>query len=554
MTLDGPDGMKKFLGILLLMLIARGLRGAPLTRTIVVFPFVNQSSRPDLDWISEGFSAALSNRLSGSNRFVLGRRERAAAYEEMGLNENSPTTLASVYKVAEKLGVDWAVLGSFDLQANQMTARARVLDVRELKLSPPVEAAGVLADLDDLETDLAWRLLAQHDSTFTVGKEEDFRRQFPETRLDAFENYIRGVLSADPQARERYLLEADRRDPADHRAAFELGRLYFDQKNYSQSVQWLQKVAPVDRTYLEAQFLLGVSDYFLGHDQAAEKDFATVASRMPLNEVYNNLGVVAYHARHYEDALQDFDRAARSDGANAQVSFNRGVCLWALQKYPEASLALKSVLAVDSEDSEAHLLMADTLFKLGDPAGAAEERKWLAAHGGSSMLPAGLTPATSPQPRIMKNYDGQAYQLLALTIQNGFEAKVLQLPPARHAAAHITRARGFINGGRPSEAEADLEEAVALDPSNNEAHLLLARVYEGEGRHKDAAAQLEVSVRLDNSVAAQIWLAEIYLAQGLHDQALDHAKAALALEPSNQSATQIVRAIQEHTSGSRSTP
>ncbi|HET7841117.1 MAG TPA: hypothetical protein VFM21_05900, partial [Terriglobia bacterium] len=213
--------MKKFLSILFLVFIARDLHGAPLTRTIVVFPFVNQSSRPDLGWISEGFSVALSNRLSGSDRFVLGRREREAAYEELGLNETSPATLAGVYKVAEKLGVDWAVVGSFDLRANQMTARARLLDVRGLKLSSPVEAAGVLADLDDLETDLAWRLLAQHDSTFTVGKEEDFRRQFPEIRLDSYENYIRGILAANPQDRERYLLEADRRDPADHRAAFE---------------------------------------------------------------------------------------------------------------------------------------------------------------------------------------------------------------------------------------------------------------------------------------------------------------------------------------------
>ncbi len=546
--------MKKFLVILFLTFIARDLRGAPLTRTIVVFPFVNQSSRPDLAWMSEGFAIALSRRLSGPDRYVLGRRERQAAFEELGLNEASPTTMASAYKVAATLGVDWAVVGSFNLEAKQMTARARLLDMRNLKLSAPVEAAGELADLVDLETSLAWRMLAQHDPTFTVGKEEDFRRQFPDVRLDAFESYVRGIMATDPDTRARFLAEADRRNPADHRAAFELGRFYFDQKNYSQGMFWLRKLVPSDRQYLESLFLRGVSEYFLGHDKEAAKDFSAVASERPLSEAYNNLGVVEYHGGNYAAALENFDRLAQGDGSNGGFSFNRGVCWWSLKKYPEAAAALKVALDHDSEDSEARLLLADTLVKLGDMAGAEEQWKWLAGHGGSSSLPSALTPETSPQPRVMKNYDGPAYELLALAVRNSFEAKVSRLPPAEHAAAHVARAREFINADRPAEAETDLEEAATLAPTNNEAHLLLARVYEAEGRHRDSAAQLELSLRLDNSAAAQVWLAEIYLAQGLQNQALEHARAAQALEPANSSAGQIIQEIQQHGSDSRSKP
>jgi tetratricopeptide (TPR) repeat protein len=546
--------MKKFLGILFLMLIALDVRGAPLTRTIVVFPFVNQSTRPDLTWMSEGFAEALSRRLSGPNRFVLGRRQRLAAYDELGLSQSSPATLASIYKAAEKLGVEWAVVGTYNLEANQLKARARLFDVRDLKLSSPIEAAGELADLVDIETNLAWRLLAEHDPTFTVGKADDFRRQFPEVRLDAFESYIRGILAADSETRQRYFIEADRRNPADHRAAFELGRLYFDQKDYSQSVMWLHKIVPTDRHYSESLYLLGVAEYFMGHDKEAAKDFAAVASALPLNEVYNNLGVVKYRSGQYAEALVDFDRAVQREGSNGQFAFNRGVGLWSLKEYPQAAAALKAALASDSEDAEAHLLLADTLVRLGDSAGADAEKKWLETHGGSASLPTGLTPDTAPQPRVMKSYDGQALQLQEIKARNAFEAKVSNLPPPEHAAAHIERARGFINSGRPEEAGADLEEAVSLSPSNNEAHLLLARVYETEGRHGDAAAQLEISLRLDNSASAQLWLAKIYLAEGRHDQALEHAQAALALEPANQSAGQIVREIQSSASSTRSRP
>jgi tetratricopeptide (TPR) repeat protein len=546
--------MKKISGILIWLLLAGNLSGAPLTRTIVVFPFVNQTARADLAWMSEGFAVALSRRLAGPYRFVLGRRERNTACEDGGLSAGTPLTLASLYKVAETLGVDWAVVGSFNVEAKQLTVQAQILDARDLRLFTPVVATGEMADLVDLEAQLAWRLLAAHDPTFTVGKEEDFRRQFPEVRLDAFESYIRGILAGDTDTRIQFLTESDRRNPADHRAALELGRTYFDEKDYARSVLWLRKLAPSDDHYTESLFRLGVCEYFLGHDAEAAKDFNQVARQLPLNEVYNNLGVVEYHTGHFEDAIEDFNRAHRGDATNSQFSFNRGACLWSLKKYPEAAKALKDALGADDEDPEAHLLLADTLAKLGDAAGAQAEKKWLADHGSPPAPASSLTADYSPQPRLMKNYDGRAFRLLALTIRNALEAKLSQEPPARHAAAHISRSRKLIDEGNYTEAEQDLTEAISLAPANNEAHLLLAQVYEAEGRHADAAAELETSLKLDNNAGAQLWLARIDLSLGRTGQAQEHGKAALALEPSNQDAAQLVREIQDHTSAPGSKP
>jgi tetratricopeptide (TPR) repeat protein len=546
--------MKEISGILILLLIAGDLSGAPLIRTIVVFPFVNQSARTDLAWMSEGFAVSLARRLSGPSRFVLRRRERNAAYEDLGLVEGTPLTLASEYRVAGTMGVDWAVVGRFNVQGNQLTAQAQLLDMRNLKLFTPVAATGEMADLVDLETQLAWRLLAAHDPTFTVGKEEDFRRQFPEVRLDAFENYIRGILAANADTRVQFLTESDRRNPADHRAAFELGRLYFDQKDYAKSVLWLHRLTPSDDDYLESLFRLGVSEYLLGHGTDAAKDFAQVAGQIPLNEVYNNLGVVQYHGEHFVAALENFERAHRGDPTNGQFSFNRGACLWSLKKYPEAIKALESALAADDDDAEAHGLLADTFAKLRDFAGTEREKRWLAEHEGSSASAPGLTADYSPQPRLTKNYDGRAFRLLALTIRNALEAKLSKEPPARHAAAHIARSRKFINEGNYREAEKDLAEAIRLAPGNNEAHLLMAQVYEAESRHGDAAAELETSLALDNNVGAQLWLARIYLTLGRLAQAQEHGREALMLDPANQDAQRLVREIQERASASGSKP
>ncbi|HLI35132.1 MAG TPA: hypothetical protein VKW70_08815, partial [Terriglobia bacterium] len=103
--------MKKIVSLLFLLLSACALNAAPPTRTIIVFPFENRSSNSDLGWMSEAFAEVLSWRLAGSHRFVLGRQELNTAYRQLGAPPGATLTLASEYKIAQTLGVDWAVVG-----------------------------------------------------------------------------------------------------------------------------------------------------------------------------------------------------------------------------------------------------------------------------------------------------------------------------------------------------------------------------------------------------------------------------------------------------------
>ncbi len=524
----------------------------PETRTVLVFPFENQTKRSDLSWISEGFAEILSSRLAGSNRFVLGREERNAAYEQLGVPPETPLTLASEYKVAEILGVDWAVVGSFTVDGKRLTARARLLDVRRLKLTPTLEATGELAELVDLQTQLAWRLLATQDPDFTVGKEEDFGRRFPEVRLDAFENYIRGILAADTTSRVNFLREADRLNPADHEAALELGRYYFDQKDYANSAKWLRKLGKPEPPYLEPLFLLGVDEFFLGHEAEAEEAFATLAARIPLNEVSNNLGVMEARRGRHAEALASFERAYQGDPTDSDFCFNRGACLWYLKRYDEAAQYLMEALRANDEDPEAHTLLALVLGKLGNSEGQHRELEWLADHEGNSM--AGVAEDFLPQARLKKHYDGRAFRLLALTVHNALEERLRGEPAAQHGDVHLTQGKKFLAEGRFPEAERELTEAVALLPRDSEAHLTLGRAYELQGRHREAAAELETSLKLRNSVMAHLWLAHAYLSLDQPEAARDQGQAALSLDPGNRYAKLLIDQIRERTPASEKKP
>jgi tetratricopeptide (TPR) repeat protein len=544
--------MRKALRLLLLLLIPWRVASASEVHAVLVFPFENQSSRADLNWVSESFAETLSSRLSGPGFYVLGRGERNGAYDQLGIPAGIPLTVASEYKAAQTLGVDWAVLGKFNVEGDRLSASARLLDLRQLKLSPAIEVGGELADLVDLQTRLVWRLMASYDPNFTVGTEEDFERKFPEVRLDAFENYIRGVLATDDPTRIHFFLESDRLAPADHRAAFALGQLYFAQKDYANSAKWLRKLAPDDPDYLESLFFFGVDEFFLGHYPSSEGAFERIGKEIPLDEVANNAGVLAARGGRYAEALADFERAFKSDPTDGDFCFNRGVTLWNLRRYNEAAKSLEEAIRLNDNDSEAHTLLAVVSGKLGDAAGERTQLEWLGRH--EVGLEAGLSRDVLPQPRLKKNFDGRAFRLLSLTVHNALEERLAGMPADEHAAVHKSRGARFVNEGRLSEAERELAEATSLVPGDRDARMSLAQVLEAEGKHQEAAGEYQIALKLQDSFAGHIGLARVYISLGRPEQAHQEVEAALKLDPGSQEAQELVLQILSHPSAAKKVP
>lgn len=544
--------MKKAPGILVLLLVVGNLWGAVSPRSVLVFPFENKSGRADLSWISEGFAEVLASRMAAPDRIVLGRHERDAACRQLTIPTAAPLALASMFKVAETLGADWAITGSFNVEGNRLTARAQLLDARKMKLAPALEASGELADLADLQTRLAWRMLATQDPSFTVGKEEDFQKLFPVIRLDAFENYIRGILATDSESRVRFLTEADRLYPADRRAALELGRHYFDAKDYESSSRWLRKIDYKDPNYLESLFILGVDEFFLGHDAAAEKAFGELSEQIPLNEVWNNLGVLRARHKRYEDAMSAFEGALKGDSTDPVFNLNLGVCLSFLKRPQEATQYLEEALRLAPDDPEIHLLLAEAFTAAGNVEGKEREVRWLAAFGDTAAPDA--SPDLLPHLRLKKNYDGRAYRLLLLATRNALEEHLQRVPVARHAEIHVIRGREFLADRRLREAEYELREALALVPNDTEAHLTLAQVYQAAGRHQEAAAEIEQALRLKDSVTARVLLARVYLSMDQPEAARAQGRAALAMDPTNREAQMLMARIPQAASAGGKRP
>jgi tetratricopeptide (TPR) repeat protein len=360
-------------------------------------------------------------------------------------------------------------------------------------------------------------------------------------------------LTTDAKARVKFLLEADQLDPANHRAAFQLGRWYFDRKDYAESEKWLTKVVAGDGDYLESLFLRGVDAYFLGHEAAAEKEFTLLAQQIPLNEVVNNVGVMMERRGRHEEALQNFQRAAEADPSDADFAFNAAVCLWYLKRYGDAAKYLAQALSLNDDDEAAHGLLALVDQKLGDAVGERREQQWLAQHEADSEAQGASAPRPEiiPQTRLKKHYDGRAFGLLALAVRNALEAHLSTLPPAEHAEVHLTQGQKFLNENRLAEAERELTEAISLAPDSSVAHLTLGEVYELENRHRDAASELETALQIKNDLTAHVWLARVDLALNQTQAARRESQAALDLDPHNRYAERVMEQVRGRETGKK---
>lgn len=333
--------------------------------TYVVLPFGNAALDKSLDWIGESIADDVSEALTGEG-FVTPRRvDRVEVYHRLSLRSYARLSKASVIKIGEELDAEHVIYGEFDVKPavgggtnktrGTLQITGRVLDLRLLKQGPEFQETGALEELALLQNHFAWQTLRVFKPN---GVPEDvFRQRHPAVRVDAVENYIRGLLAANADEKHRLFSQAARLDPKYTLPLVQLGLLDWKKKDYRSAADLFQKIPENDAHYREAEFYLGLCRYQQGDFAGAQKAFQIVAQMVPLNEVWNNLGAAASR-RNQTEALENFRKALEGDGRDPAYLFNVGYLLWKQDKFDEAAEKFRAVLDQDPADSVAGALLA----------------------------------------------------------------------------------------------------------------------------------------------------------------------------------------------------
>ncbi len=519
---------------LLMLLLTAGARGT----TCLILPFENETRNASLEWIGESFVESLAERLVGPRLLVVSREERGAAFDMLGIPAVIVLSRATVIKVAETLDADYVIIGQYKLaDEKRLQVSAQLLEMRPPQIRLKVDESGLLAELLEVQERVA----------------EAVARQLPEApaaspsrhrlRLDAWENYVRGLTASTRALQLKQLREAVRLEPALGRASLELGKLYAEDHDYATAVLWLSKLKSDEPNYLEARFLLGICHFFLEDYERAEAAFQAVAQQLPLSEIYSNLGA-AQSRRNRRSAVENLRKAAEGDPADPDYQFNLGYWYWKNGQYAAAARRLRLALERRPNDGEARALLARSLERSGNPAEAARERELLARNPAATRFTDLSDDIFADLERIKRHYPEASFRHLQLTLETLTEESLSRLPAAEHARVHLERGRELFREQSDAEALNQLEEAARLDASLAEAHLLLARLHERGGRKEQAIREAEAALGLEKSADAHLLLAKIYLEQNKLAAAREQALGALRVDPNNVAARSVLKTVE----------
>ena len=129
----------------------------PATLNLVI-PFDNESGEPRIYWLSEGSAVLLTDDLGALGVPVIRREDRLRAFERLRVPPVATLSHATVIRLGQVVGAAQVVIGSFELDGQTLTVRARTIRLDTGRMSAELIERGPLNDLLGIYERLARRI------------------------------------------------------------------------------------------------------------------------------------------------------------------------------------------------------------------------------------------------------------------------------------------------------------------------------------------------------------------------------------------------------------
>jgi tetratricopeptide (TPR) repeat protein len=516
---------------------------------VLVVPFDNVERDLRVHWIGEASAVLLADALNARGMGAFSRTERLRAFEQLHLPATGSLSRATLLRVGHMVGAAELMLGRFRLDDEELTVTVQSVRLDVGRLQPDVTETAPLTELFDLFDRLAQRV-SQVAPAGGLGASD------PRPPLEAFENYVKGLVAESPATQASFLETAIRQFRGYDRARLALWQLRTDQGDHAGALAAARDIPPESRFDRRGRFAAAISLLELErYDEAFETfqllvDDAPVpplgSGAKPAGSLYNNLGVIQLRrGGSAEKGLASYflTHAADADPGDADFLFNLGYA-YMLEKDPKAAIYwLREALRRNPADAEAHLVLAAALQATGSTVEAARERAL--AHRLSPVseelekqAAARKLPVPAGLGRVRMEIDTprslRPEQAIVTTAQRE------QRDVARF---HLEQGRRHFQREEDREAMVELRRAVYLSPYEAEAHLLMGRMHVRGGRLQEAVDALKIAIWSEDTAPARIALAEAYLRMGSPEEARPELERALALDPESAEARRLLADI-----------
>ncbi len=528
--------------ILLLVLVALMVPGRSDAQSgrILVMPFENVKRDAKLHWIGEAAALLLADDLNARGMAAIRRAERVRAFEHLQLPESAVLSRATVIKIGELVGASEIIVGSLALEGTDLVVGAHSIRIDVGRLQPDVRERGPLEDVVSIFGRVASRLAPGARLSQPAPSRPP---------LEAFENYVKGLMAESAAAQATFLQTAINAHPGYDRAHLALWTVRHSQGDHAAALASARAVRPDSPLARRAAFHAAVSllelkrfdeayDEFKRLSAGGEKWFAAAA--------FNNLGIVQLRrGGTTQTGLPTYflTKAADADPSDGDVLFNLGYAYVLDRSYGGAIYWLREAVRRDPADAEAHYVLAAALAAGGSQVEADREKE-LARQLSSEYdeLEGRAAAEKSPVPRGLERLREDP----ALRESIGPDRALVtsaQREQQDLASFHLERARRLFEREEDREAITELRRAVYLSPYEASAHLLMGRIHLRNGRTPQAVDALKISIWSQETPAARVALAEAYVKLQNVADARNELERALVLDPESAEARRLMAAL-----------
>jgi tetratricopeptide (TPR) repeat protein len=345
--------------LLIVAIVASSRASYAQKTTVLINAFENQTADRTLDWVGEGLTNGLADKLSAqSELYVFSLDERLAEYDRLGIPDTVSVSRATAVRIAWDIGADVLVTGWISGTPDAFRIEARIVNLADDIATSEMAVNGRLDEVIPLTALLASRLAKQLVPGSAL-PESDYVARPPIPR-SAFEAYIRGVTASDPQRRVELLQDAIRLHPQYRSAIYQLGKVYYLDSNYQASLDLLAKIPEGTPDYPQARFMIGMNAYRLEDYAKAEQVFSALP---PTYDVLVNLGATLA-ATGNPAASSTWRRALEQNPSGTEAAFNLGYLSFSRGEWELAASRLAQFLQDHPRDSETMFLLGRTYERL----------------------------------------------------------------------------------------------------------------------------------------------------------------------------------------------
>jgi eukaryotic-like serine/threonine-protein kinase len=328
-----------------------GNRSHAAINSVAVLPFNNASGNPDTEYLSDGITEGIIDRLSGLPNVKVISRTSAFRYKRRDVEPQ---------KVAKELGVEALVTGRVIQRGDDLAVSAELVDAREDKQLWGEQYSRKLADIASVQREIANAVSGKLGGGLTSDDKTRLNKPTA-TNSEAYQLYLKGRYHANQGTAAGlkksidYFQQATEKDPgyalayaglADSYSDLGGGWLYLPpSESLPKAKAAAMKALKLDDTLAEAHAALAYAEFFDWDWPSAEREFKRAIELNPNSALSHDRYAECLKTRlRFSESMAEAQRAQELDPLSPEIASQLGNVYLYTRRYDDAIAQYRKAL------------------------------------------------------------------------------------------------------------------------------------------------------------------------------------------------------------------